>query len=764
MERRGDRWAFSSWVQAAGGIVAWALVVVLSGCPQPPGGDGDDGDGNGDNGAGSRTFSADTTLAGLRIAAGVTDFVENDAEITVTGDVTIDGTLRARDGRLTLRVEGNLVVTGSLEATGAAPSEESIDEPLADQSVGIFLIVGSGSVTFGPNASVSSAGPVVITDKDTLLSSTPGELYEEVESGSTDNLPTLVPLPPDSPAFAEEQSRAKLAEPLVRQDAGEAPVTISGVWPPGGAPVPGDRPVVIFRFSGNRPLILDDWTVNGPAAPPRDPVDQTENAGTPATGRNGRNGMRLNIRNDGGPIRIVNEVVLNLADGGNGADATTVCANATGGNGGMSGNFRMTGAGGIDISGGSLVINPGRGGNGGTATVQVGVPAADGCPGGNGASATGRGGNGADNRKRLLVRGNVEGVENVTIGPLSAGQGGPATAFSCDAGEGTPCCDGGAGGAATVIGGKGGDASLDVTGLAVVTGVVTGGNGGNADCLAGNGGNGGDCKFDDGGDGGPGGAANATGGNGGSASNTGGGSTGGNGGDAFAFGGDGGDGGNSGLGTPGSGGAGGMATATPGTGGAGSTSGQAGMEDAQDGLAGLDGGEIAVIFFCLNLVDFIESIPGTIPPGVSEGPVTDTDNETVIGSLEVEFVAGDGAQYQSSDFPVPHIGLSNGTLRIRVDSLRLEAGEAGIIGGVRIDPLGAEGLTETSPFVVRALDGMGQVVGAMSFPQLPDNFENPEAPKFVDAAFNVDESVSIVELIAPPNSFVTLIRVYLIDP
>ena len=55
------------------------------------------------------TFTADTTVASLSIAAGDTTTVENNAEITVTEDVTIDGTLSATTGRITLFVDGDLI-------------------------------------------------------------------------------------------------------------------------------------------------------------------------------------------------------------------------------------------------------------------------------------------------------------------------------------------------------------------------------------------------------------------------------------------------------------------------------------------------------------------------------------------------------------------------------------------------------------------------------------------------------------------------------
>ena len=68
---------------------------------------------------------------------------------------------------------------------------------------------------------------------------------------------------------------------------------------------------------------------------------------------------------------------------------------------------------------------------------------------------------------RIFVRGNVAGVGNISIGAVTAGDGGAATATACDGGPGLPCCDGGPGGAASATGGKGGDASLNLGGSAI---------------------------------------------------------------------------------------------------------------------------------------------------------------------------------------------------------------------------------------------------------------------------------------------------------
>ncbi|HEY3242859.1 MAG TPA: hypothetical protein VGM03_05855, partial [Phycisphaerae bacterium] len=409
------------------------------------------------------------------------------------------------------------------------------------------------------------------------------------------------------------------------------------------------------------------------------------------------------------------------------------------------------------------LINPGRGGAGGNATVTAGPPGAGGCPGMDGGDSTATGGNGGRNMKALFARGNVDGLENVTIGPLSGGAGGTARATACDGGDGTDCCDGGAGGDATATGGRGGDASLNLRGLAVTAGSVNGGDGGTATATAGAGGNGGDCKFDDGGDGGAGGMAMATGGAGGMATAMGGGIPfGGDGGTATSTGGDGGDGGDSGFGLPGNGGAAGGRNSVAGAGGA--PGGAAGQTNTNDGLAGLPGGQLTIRLFCFSFVFLAADSMNMIAPGTTQtGPVTPSDSNTPIGMLAVDFVASPGAQYFKGTNPVPHVGVMNGALGFRTSTLQVEM-PANLIGGLRIAPLFANGISETNPLVVQARNAAGEVIDSRSFATVPNNSANPSSPQTLDATFNVNQSVAEFRVVAPPNSFVTILQIYLLDP
>jgi len=710
----------------------------------------------------------DTTVESLEIADGTETQLRSGAKLTVTGDARIDGTLSSLDGLLVLEVTGDLTIEGTLRALHSADPELMDDASFNDQPVGIYIIVGDGAVTIGTNAVLETHGHIVVTDDASVLEGTPGDAFDEVEDVGSNDLATLVPLPPDHDAF--DEAAPKLVPPGVFRVLQPAlpPVTVMGNWPPAGmAPPPGDRPVWIFRFNGERDLVLDNWTVNGPAAPNGDADDSTDDAGESASGGNGKNGLRLNIFNNGGAINITNTVTLNLADGGDGGSATSACASATGGNGGSSGNFRMTARNGISLTGGTLIINPGQSGSGGDATVTQGAAGAAGCPGAAGADATATGGTGADNRKRIFVRGNVTGLTNLTIGDLIAGDGGDATAEACDGGNGIACCDGGPGGSATATGGGGGEASLNVGGLPINTSDALGGDGGEATATGGEGGNGGNCKFGDGGDGGDGGSAVATGGAGGNATNNGNGtSVGGDSGPAAGTGGNGGSGGDSGFGVPGAGGGAGGGSASTGAAGTGASDGAAGDTTGDPGADGANGGVLGgIVVFCIPLGGLVMDLPeGPIPPGMREGPVNNSDNTAQVGTITFNLPDLESENYQKGTNPIDHIGIGNGYLEINVASLDLGATQAGVVGGLRIEPLSTFGNVVANPMRVQALDADGNLIDEREIPEIPNNFGNPNNAEAIEVTLNVEQSVDRFRIVVADGTFVTFLRIYLLDP
>jgi hypothetical protein len=427
----------------------------------------------------------------------------------------------------------------------------------------------------------------------------------------------------------------------------------------------------------------------------------------------------------------------------------------------------MTASSGIDISNGQLLINFGQSGKGGDATVTKGAPGATGCDGAAGAPATATGGKGADNNKRIFARGNVSGLENVTFSDLIAGDGGDGAASACDGGDGIACCAGGPGGPATATGGKGGAAALNVSGLPVNVGDALGGDGGEANATGGNGGNGGDCKFGDGGDGGAGGGATATAGDGGAASNTAGVAVGGDSQMATATGGDGGNGGDSGFGTPGAGGAAGSGTANAGAAGAATQAGSVFGADSKSGSAGSPGGKLGgTVLYCISF-GFVQPPDGGDPiePGVQKAPVFDEAGTTQVGTMDVEFVDIPGAQYLRGVGP-DHVGLAGGqgAMDFEVSTLMLNNGTPGVIGGLRMAVLFANGVDEQHPLAVRALDGDGVEIGRQEFTSVPSSFDHPDEPSFFDALFNVEVSVATFRIEVPQVALVTPFRIYLLDP
>lgn len=720
---------------------AWIPAAALFGLVGCGGGGGNPAGGSDDDAGGNPTGSS--SVDSLTVDSGKSQTLDT-PDVMISGDCTIDGTLNAPGPRMLLTVGGDLTLNGTLNAAGGAARAVNSDPntPLRMQEKGIYLVV-KGKVTIGDNAQLNTDGNVLVTDDETQLDRTVHEAFAEADSASGD-LPTIVPLPPDDPAF----SRAgDWFEAPTRQATLVA--TLGGRWNLSG--LPGDEPVVLVRF--NTPdleLRLRNLELTGPQGTNGQTVDHSadaDQADQDAKGGDGKRGMNLNIWNNSGPIKVVGRTVLNLPAGGDGGDAVAVCAKATGGNGGQPGNFRMTAAGGIDLTAGSLLITPGRGGHGGEA-VATSYAAADGCPGEDGCDVTATGGKGADNQKRLSARGTVSGLANITIGQVSAGYGGDATATGGYAGSGAECCDGGQGGDGTATGGAGGDASIAVTGLPAATVGATGGPGGVATATGGDGGDGGDCKVIQGGSAGAGGKATATGGAGGL------GSTGGRagGGHARATGGSGGSGGDS-AAAVGPGGAGGKATATGGDGGV------KGLETEKDGEKGVDGNKLKTKTYCFTF-GFLTD--GVIAPGTYTGPLYDSTGMTQVGTLPMEFRNVSGATYAKQSNP-PHFGFGGGQVDFRINEITGLGNGLLPVLGVDLAPLYGEGISTSNPLQVQGLGANGQVLTQQNVSTVPDNQGQPDSPDQVQVSFD-EKGITVVRLIAPPNSFVTILKICFVDP
>jgi len=725
-----------------------------------------------------------TTSDNITVQAGQNRDVPAAGE-TVTGDVTVEGTLEAAGDKLVLTVDGDLTVNGTIQSGAAAAAgvrQSSFDptKSLRNQTEGIYIVV-KGNVQFGENSQIISNGPIVITDDDTQLDRIAQDVYDEADSDSGD-LPTLVPLPITNDTNGQALAAAIPAPApfLGSVDTRQASVTrvIQGVADLRNAQ--GDKPTFLFRFNNVGIMVIKNYQVLTPAGvsgASKDNSTDPNDQGTDAAGGKGKNGMNLNFWNNNGPIDVEGNFTVTLTDGGAGGDATVVCATATGGEGGKAGNFRMTAAGGIDITKGKLTINPGKGGKGGNATA-TGTKGAIGCAGTNGCPATAIGGKGSDNKKRLRVRGNVQGLANVTIAKVTGGDGGTGTATGGEGGDGLECCDGGDGGKGTATGGKGGDASVDVGTLAVTSAGAEGGAGGNATATGGDGGDGGDCKTRKAGDGGDGSDSAATGGAGGAATASGGGGngTGGKGGNATANGGTGGDGGDSAI-QPGIGGAfhpTGQPKATKGTGGTGGTAGADGTETTTPTKPGNNGGPMVIVSFCFGF-DFLaqppHSIPdGLVPPGTYTGPLFDEPGQTQVGTLPIHLVDSPGAQFFRMGNP-DHIGISGGTdgatFETEIVSMELTGQSPVGVVGVRLAPLSGEGLGPSSPLRVRGLDSQGLPIGPdVELPELPDNLGSPDNPELVDVLLPGEQGreLATIQIEVPGGAFVTILRIYILDP
>ncbi len=211
-----------------------------------------------------------------------------------------------------------------------------------------------------------------------------------------------------------------------------------------------------------------------------------------ATGKDGENGTSVTIFVTG--HLIICGGTYTSGDGGNGGAATATSAapataRARGGNGGKSGNLRITAGKGVEFRR-ATTINIGDGGNGGVANATGGNGKDDCTSAQKGGSAEATGGAGGNSNK-FVTAFNTVGLGLVTVNGGNGGNGGVATAKAGKGGK-ADCpkkANGGNGGNAKALGGQGGGATLaGAGGFVLGAGAFTGGNGGNATATGGNGG------------------------------------------------------------------------------------------------------------------------------------------------------------------------------------------------------------------------------------------------------------------------------------
>lgn len=439
-------------------------------------------------------YSADTRIAGdLIVKKGEQTTLLKGITLSVEGNVEVSGSLACKDGSLIVVAEGHMTI-----------NEEVRCEQGATNGLGIML-VAKGGFTMTSQARIVSDGNIQIVDTKEELATNQEAIDRKYQEASHDSGPGLrvgpfvgesAGLGSFEPAIEEKTILNNDAKALTKGIFGtnvafaqaNPPVVIAGKMTV-LAPPPGVKRIVIFAFPNASGITLQDFELTGPDG--RKGADD-KGASCDAKGKDGEDAFRFNAY---APNMSVNNFTLNLGSGGAGGDGETTkdCkpGRAQGGNGGSSGNFKMTGASSFSIAG-SFLINPGYGGAGGGATAY----GKDGAASEDGGDATAVGGKGADNKKVLRVAGAINGLANVLVGDLVAGNGGSALASPGNGGNGNGCkAKGGKGGNGTATGGNGGDAKLTLgngVGRAPLAKDI-GGKGGVADASGAQGGNGGSC-------------------------------------------------------------------------------------------------------------------------------------------------------------------------------------------------------------------------------------------------------------------------------
>lgn len=439
---------------------------------------------------------SNTTLSGVQsftsvsIPAGITVTMTADLILTVSGAVTIAGTLTGDCVNLTMTITGAYNATGNIN-NGCSTA------PTTPPSITIVALGGyritAGTYTLG--------GSLNITNDVSLTDGT-----------------FAAPPPPPSGGLRD----AFFQQVGVCTVAGAAfvasPLTAKAGTPGGQTGgTGGSGSTWTLQCTGG--LDLSGFvTVQGQNGGAGGIGTHTTGAGALATGGNGGKGGVIQVRANNGDLNISgvgNDIRSGNGGAGGNATATATAvgnpggsATSTGGNGNGPGNIVLQSRNGAIAITGAVTLSMGSGGNGGSGTSL----AADGqgpCVPGVGGAATATGGvGGSTPAATLTATGNVSGLGNVTVGGGAAGTGGAAKATSGTGGNGAKACKPGAtGGAATATGGKGGDAQVRNAAGALI---ANGGIGGAMEDVIGKGGNGyTDCvvPFDAGGPGGTGGAA-----------------------------------------------------------------------------------------------------------------------------------------------------------------------------------------------------------------------------------------------------------------
>ena len=453
----------------------------------------------------SNVFEKDTTINGdFTIPQGKEIITKNGSVITTTGDMTIDGGVSCSGGPLSLFVKGDLRVRGTLHC--ALTKEDATSNPL---SLGLQIV--ATHVIFEKGATVETSGHIIIVNNDSKLLRSQNVLnaaYDEAQENSgngsrvgpfvdkkqtanfsltkNESLQNIVPKKIDN----IHSSFIKTAFADGGEENVAASLELRGIWNIGKLNADErdtNKLLLLIDMGENSTITLEDITITGASG--RDGKDDIRNS-CAAHAENGDDAFRLRI--NAGHV-LINNGMIDLGSGGKGGDAETLpdCENglATGGQGGQPGNIKITTTKDIIIT--TLHIDPGISGNGGRALASA-RNGENSCPGKNGGDATALAGNGGENKKDLMMQGEVTGIEYVQVDRVIGGTGGNAIAKSGNGGNGTNCeCMAGNGGNGKAIAGNGGSGLVSIP---MSTAEGRGGDGGNSEAQGGNGGNGFSCS------------------------------------------------------------------------------------------------------------------------------------------------------------------------------------------------------------------------------------------------------------------------------
>ncbi|MEZ5338483.1 MAG: hypothetical protein R3F46_09475 [bacterium] len=717
------------------------------------------------------TIDADLSIEGpATIGDGNTVEFSNDAVLTVNGDLTIAGTLHGGDTDICIIVKGDILVTGQIV-------QELPDEPAvpADDAKSV-KIVAEGNADFDGDPFDVNGNLLIVSDEDDLI--TPEQAEDDIVNGAFDEFDfTFMPLEEAGANGVSSVSRGasnhvKYYGPYwtwhLRKNWGKVPVQPNHV-----------KRVILRVYQRRGQIKATDWNISGPDG--RDGANVTNC--NMATGEDGEDN-RFMLRMHASKAITFDNATITLGSGGEGGDANALAccpqATAIGGNGGKPNNkYRITAGNLIRINNG-FTMNPGWGGNGGTATA-TGGNGMDGCPATDGCDATATGGKGGDVPLwGMSVRGNVFGGASITLGKAFGGDGGIADATGGNGGNDTCCMTAGDGGEATATGGKGGLANYTAgSGFTGTNNGAESGTGGDAFATGGDGGDGAPCFKAQAGNGGDGGDATADGGLKGDVTGL---ATAGNDGDGDALGGDGGNGGD---GFP------------VGAGGLGGTASASGANVSQlDGNDGSPGDEWPVGGFwiwCIDIPTFLmdpSSFPGPLDPPVklpdgTTGSVDLLDSVTMEKIGSVPFTVHDSTTNGSSGFflstnndvpsnPRPQIQMHNNDamdtelwIDIQLTELVLDAPtEIKVVGNsFEISQSGFFAPGEIPGFINYFEPDPFMPIGGAAFPVVP--YVPGESTPFQvipDPALPEGQPSFNVSINVAPFCYVEFFTIYIIDP